>query len=274
MLRNLRQLGSVLLLATLLSACGGSTPGQGPQANGEDGSEALVDAESSPTIAPTETPVPPMFPVPINRGLASLDSYRMSYTNDVYDSVPDQRSVITFVVAQDKEADATYNSTESQITTEDYQVASTHIEEQIVIGNQVCILSDGVATVNIMSDSARELSGIMSQGFTYNPIIENPEFVSEGVVNGVPVRLYEFEVTSVSATSDAEVGRAEGNYALADDGDYLVEYRLDMELRTGPEGAPEAEYSVSFFDLSLEGINEPQEIVFPETCETAFQFAP
>jgi hypothetical protein len=215
-----------------------------------------------------------MLPVPINQGLASLNSYRMSYTNDVYDSVPDQRSVTTFVVARDKEADAAYNSTESQVTTEDYQVQSTTLQEQYVIGNQVCILQDGVATVNFMSDSAQELTGLMSQGFTYNPLIENPEFIGEDMVNGVPVRLYEFEVTSVSATSEAEVGRAEGSYALADDGDYLVNYRLDMELRTGPEDDPAAEYSVSFFDLSLEGINEPQEIVFPETCETAFQFAP
>ncbi len=136
------------------------------------------------------------------------------------------------------------------------------------------MLSNGVATVNFMSDSARDISSVMSQGITYDPIIENPEFVGEDVINNVPVRLYDFEVTSVSASSESEVGRAEGNYALADDGDYLVTYRLDMELRTGPEGDPEAEYSVSFFQLSLENINEPVEIAFPETCQTAFQFAP
>jgi hypothetical protein len=267
----------MLVFAVLLASCGG--PANGEPASTDDGgsvSSAATEAPAEEQTAPTstESPAEPMLPVPINEGLASLNSYRMSYTNDVYDSVPDQRSVTTFVVARDKDADATYNSTESQVTSEDYQVQSTTLQEQYVIGNQVCILQDGVATVNFMSDSAQELTGLMSQGFTYNPLIENPEFVGEDTVNGVPVRLYEFEVTSVSATSEAEVGRAEGKYALADDGDYLVNYRLDMELRTGPEGDPEAEYSVSFFDLSLEGINEPQEIVFPETCDTAFQFAP
>lgn len=264
----------MLLLAALLSACGGSTPEQGSQANGEEGSDELADAGSNPTVAPTETPVPPMFPVPINRGLASLDSYRMSYTNDIYDSVPDQRSVTTFIVAQDKERGATYNSTESQVATEDYQIVSTTIQEQYIIGNQVCMLQDGVATVNIMSDSARELSSMTSQGLTFEPIIENPEYVGEDNVNGVPVRLYQFEVTSMSAASAAELTHADGNYALAVDGDYLVDYYLEMELRTGPEGEQGAEYSQSIFDLSLEGVNQPQEIVFPESCDTAFQFAP
>jgi hypothetical protein len=267
---------SMLVLTVSLVSCGGPTSDEASSSDGGSGSSTISTAptaeQASP--APTESPAERMLPVPINQGLASLDSYRMSYTNDVYDSVPDQRSVTTFVVAQDKENDAAYNSTESQITTEDYQIVSTTLQEQYVIGNQVCILQDGVATVNIMSDSARELSGLMSQGFTYNPLIENPEFVGEDAVNGVPVRLYDFEVTSVSATSKSEVGQAEGKYALADDGDYLVTYRLDMELRTGPEGDPEAEYSVSFFDLSLENINEPQEITFPESCQTAFQFAP
>jgi hypothetical protein len=42
-----------------------------------------------------------------------------------------------------------------------------------------------------------------------------------------------------------------------------------MELRTGPEGDPEAESSVSFFELSLEEINQPVEIVFPPNCQAA-----
>jgi hypothetical protein len=276
MLQNRTLIGFVFLLTFLMTACGGSTSDETTAMleEHESSSSSAATVEEQVAATATESPAEPMYPVPINQGLASLDSYRMSYTNDVYDSVPDQRSVITFVVAQDKENEAAYNSTESQITTKDYEVVSTSIQEQYVIGNQVCLLSDGVATVNIMSDSARELSGLMSQGFTYNPLIENPEFAGEDTVNGVPVHLYDFEVTSVSATSESEVGQAEGKYALADDGDYLVTYRLDMELRTGPEGDPEAEYSVSFFDLSLENINEPQEITFPESCQTAFQFAP
>ena len=274
MFRDLQQLGILLVLAALLSACGGSTPGQESPANGEQSSDELVEAGSSPTVAPTETPVPPMFPVPINRGLASLDSYRLSYTNDIYDSVPDQRVVTIVIVAQDTESGATYNSIETQSATEDYQIVSTTVQEQYIVGNQVCMLQDGVATINIMSDSARELTSMTSQGMTYEPIIENPEYAGEDTVNGVPVRLYEFEVTSMSATSDAELAHADGNYALAVDGDYLVDYYLEMELRTGPEGDETAEYSESIFDLSLEGINEPQEISFPESCETAFQFAP
>ena len=74
---------------------------------------------------------------------------------------------------------------------------------------------------------------------------------------------------SLGAASEAEATRADGNYAIAIDGDYLVHYRFDMELRTGPEGDPSAESSVSFFEVSLEQVNQPVEIAFPADCQAA-----
>jgi hypothetical protein len=109
----------------------------------------------------------------------------------------------------------------------------------------------------------------MSQVIVFNPLIENPVFVSESVVNGVPVRNYTFELRSLDAAAEVEATRAGGTYAVAVDGDYLVRYRLDLELRTGPEGDPAAESSVFVVEVSLEQINQPIEITFPPGCPAA-----
>ncbi len=260
-------LGLVLVMMLLSTACG--TASNGDNQAGDAGSEDPTPAVEQPEVVPTEINTDRMLPVPIDEGLASLDSYRMTYVNDVYDSVPDQRSVITFVVAHDKATDANYNSSETQVTTEDYEVISSQVQEQYVIGNEICMLANGQAQFTAMSDMARQLTNFMSQGLQFDPPIENPVYTGDDTINGLPVRTYDFNVTSANATSDAEVARAEGHYALADDGDYLVDYRLDMELRTAPDGDPDAEYSVSFFDLELVDINQGTVIVFPEACLNA-----
>ena len=265
--------GIIVVMVSAIYACA-FFPGGKDEANNGNGStsEGNGEAQVTATISPTDTPeiaTGPELPVPVNEGLASLNSFQMTYVNDVYDSVPDQRSVITFVIAQDQEAEARYNRTETLVTTEDYEVTESNIEEQYVIGNDVCFLRNGQAQFTTMSDSGRQIMDMMTQTLEVNPIIENPEFQGEDIVNGIPVRTYTFEVRSMDAMAEAETEQALGHYAIAQDGDYLVDYRLDMELRTAPQGDEEAEYSISFFDLQLEGINQPQEIAMPETCQTA-----
>lgn len=210
-----------------------------------------------------------MLPVSINEGLASLDSYRLTYTNDIFDSVSQQRSVSTFVVASDRNADSSYSRNETRITTEADELISEDVQEQFMIGNQMCQVAADGAEVTALSATAQVMSDLMSQVVDFNPLIENPVYVGEDVVNGVPVRTYTFELRSVGAASEIEVDRAEGSYAVAEDGDYVVHYRLDLELRTGAEGDPEAEYTDSSFELSLEEINQPVEIAFPPSCQGA-----
>jgi len=245
--------GFGLLVIMVGTACGMSSLGD-PSASRR--------GESS-TPEPTEAP---MLPVSINEGLASLDSYRMTYTSDVLDSVSQERTTVTFVAARDGAADADYNRTETRVTTEADEVVSDDVQEQFVIGHQLCAVTDGEAQMTPISGTAQVLSDLMSQVVVFRPLIENPVYVGEDVVNGVPVRNYTFEVRSVGATPGVEATRADGDYAIAVDGDYLVHYRLDIELRTGAEGDPEAESSVSSFELSLEDINQPVELAFPSTC--------
>jgi hypothetical protein len=271
-MRRIVVVATVLMLSAL--ACGlpgrgdstesGPTPA-GPAESEESGSVATSESGGAPT--PTDQPDVPLLPVPLNEGLASLDSYRMTYINDVYDSASDERSVITFVVARDDAADASYNSNESQVTDEDYQVKSMDLQEQYFVGNQVCVLSNGEAEFSTISSTAREMMGlVMGQVIQFNPLIENPEYVGEDVIRGIPVHTYTFEVRSIASASEDEVSKAEGHYAIAVDGEYLVDYRLDMEVRTAPEGDAAADFSISFFALTLEDINQPVGIEMPANC--------
>jgi hypothetical protein len=258
--------GFGLLVMIVGSACGLSSLGGAPD-GATPGTGAATAAGGSPgTPAPPEAAV---LPVSINEGLASLDSYRMTYINDIYDSLGQERTVTTFIVARDRDTDASYNRTETLVTSGDGEVVSEDVEEQFAIGHQVCVFSEGAGEITTISDTAQVMSDLMSQVFVIQPLIENPVFVAEDVVSGVPVRTYTFEVRSIDAASDVEVARSDGSYAIAVDGDYLLRYRLDLELRTGAEGDPEAESSVSSFDLLLEEINQPVEITFPETCQLA-----
>lgn len=243
--------GSACVLSTVATGEGG-TPG------------AEIDAAT--TREPAGAPV---LPVSINEGLASLDSYRMTYTGDVFDSVSQVRTETTLVAARDRASDATYNLTETRTTSGESEGESLDVQEQFAIGDQLCVLSDGEASMTPVSEMAQVLSDLMSQVIVFQPLIENPVFVAEDVVNDVPVRTYTFEVRSVGATTDVEASRSDGTYAVAIDGDYLVQYRLDIELRTGAEGDPEAEFSTFFIDLSLEDVNQPVDIAFPPECLAA-----
>jgi hypothetical protein len=257
---KMRIAGFALLVIIIGTACGLPSVAGAPEGAGDD----VTDAP-----APDEAPT---VPVPINQGLASLDSYRMTYTNDVFDSTTQERTTLTLVVASDRASDASHTRSETVVTAGD-EVVSQEVEEQIVIGNQVCAVTDGEAEFTVMSDTARVMTDLMSQVVDFNPLIENPVFVEETVVNGVPVRTYTFELRSIGAASEVEAARADGSYAIAVDGEYLVDYRLDLDLRTGAEDDPEATSSVSFFDLTLEEINQPVEISLPANCLEAQSFA-
>jgi hypothetical protein len=246
--------GLGILVLFVGSACGLSSRGDDP----------AVAQEEGPTPTPTEAP---MMPVSINDGLASLDSYRMTYRTSLFDSSSQQRTETTIVLARDQESDTSYARTETKVSEEQSQEASVESEEQYRVGNQLCHVVDGEAELTTLSGPAQVLSDLMSQVIVFEPLIENPVYVRDEIVNGVPARTYTFEVRSVDAAPDVEATRAGGSYAIAVDGEYLVQYTLDMELRTGPEEAAESEHSDILVEASLEQINQPLDLVIPPNCQ-------
>ena len=160
--------GLGLLVLIVGSACGISS---------QVGTPAAGDAETPTSEPATEAP---LLPVSINEGLASLDSYRMTYTTDVFNSVTRERSVSTFVVSSDADADASYNRTETRVTGEADELVSEDVQEQYMIGNQVCQVAGGEAELTTMSDTARVMSDLMSRVVVFKPLIENPVYVGRG----------------------------------------------------------------------------------------------
>ncbi len=256
MMSRKRHAGLSLFVLLVGTACGLSSAGN--LAGGEGG--------EAPTPSPTAAPV---LPVSINEGLASLDSYRMTYVTDSFDSASQERSVVTLVVSRDGATDTDYTRTETRVTGAGAEVLSEDVQEQYLMGSQVCAVAGGEAEATTISGAARALSDLMAKVVVFNPLIENPVCAGRDIVSGVPVRTCTFEVRSVGAGSEVEVARADGTYAIADDGDYLVHYRLDMELRTAVEGSSEAQVSTLAIEVSLDQINQPTGIVIPEGCQIA-----
>jgi hypothetical protein len=138
-------------------ACGISSLGSGPQSTSETASPE-----------PTEAPV---LPVSINEGLASLDSYRMTFTSDIYDSSAKQRTVNMGIVARNRGTDASYNRTETHVTGDEEGDISQDLEEQYAIGDQLCSISDGEGELTTISETAQVMSDLMSQVVVFHPLI-------------------------------------------------------------------------------------------------------
>jgi hypothetical protein len=272
MMSNERPLVLGALVLSVAGACGLSSAVNPPE-EGAGTLQAGADPGEEVEVPPAEGSAgAPLLPVPINEGLASLDSYHMTYTSDVFDSASQTRTQTTLITDLDRESDASYNRTETRTTGEDSSEDSEAVQEQFAIGDHLCTVSDGEAEMTIVSEMAQVLSDLMSRVVVLQPLIEDPVFVGEDVVNGVPVRTYTFEVRSVEATTEVEVSRSDGAYAVAIDGDYLVHYRLDLELRSGAEGDPQAEFSTFSIEVSLEDVNLPVDIAFPDACVAADSF--
>ena len=127
---RMRIVGFGLVVMIVGSACGLSSAGRIPGRPG---------VEESPTAEPTEVPV---LPVSINEGLASLDSYRMTYTNDIYDS-RNPRADRDHVRGRQRSecgrqlhphGDASHGRESDELVSED-------VQEQFAIGNQLCQVS-------------------------------------------------------------------------------------------------------------------------------------
>lgn len=73
----------------------------------------------------------------------------------------------------------------------------------------------------------------------------------------------------MAAASEDDVNIADGHYAIDMDGVYLVDYRLDMEVGTAVQSDQDLHYSVSSFQLTLDGVNQPVDIELTSACVPA-----
>lgn len=212
---------------------------------------------------PTATPMP-STPVGIHEGLASLDSYiftiRMLSTgptaSDFSETINETHYTSTL--------DATYTRISSTSSDAENPERQSSIQESYRIGSDSCNVSEEEYTYDTQEPAAEEMSKLLTNLLDFYPVVNEPVFVGEEVINGISSNHFSFFIPNLGTENGLEATINEGNYWIAVDGRYLVKYSLVTEIRSNPDDAVHTEVSVD-----LTSVNQSIEIVFPQGCITA-----
>jgi hypothetical protein len=275
----------ISILFILMLACnlpGRSTPPSGqvspttPASDGSvaitqpasgDGSTQVADATTvpSPTPTPTLTPTPtpiPSIPVSIQEGLASLNSYSLiiettSYTTTITDQTS---SRIEFNYSQELDAQFTHYVLTVPVEGEEPSQVDSYVYS---IGNDQCSGNDadGWEYVSYTAQE-KEMQDILIGMADLIPLIDDPVYVESVEINGVMTNHFTFQISGVGAASGVDVTANQGEYWLAQDGQYIIRYSLVLE--TIDPNTQTLLHTEFFIDLTT--INQPIPIAYPAGC--------
>jgi len=245
---------AVLGLACNLLSSGGKTPPPASQGVPGGGSQP-VD-----TDAPAGTP--PAEPVSINDGLGSLNSYQMAVMihmvgPDLLDS-----NTVTITVQHSKDLDATYTHYEMVRTAKNPDDAGNSNSDNYSIGNDQCSYDGEEYDWSSSTPAEAEMTDLSKSMISLTPLIDNPTFVAQEEINGIPANHFTFTVSGLGVESGAQVNLNQGDYWLAVDGQYIVKYLLTVETSTDPQTNVYHEE----ISIDLTQINQPISISFPQGC--------
>ena len=213
---------------------------------------------------------PPSDPVNMTDGLASLNSYQLTIT--IKSTGPDPSESSTLMIenwySQDLEAGHT-QITQSNIPKEGGD-PSTNVTEMYEIGNDQCSGSETDWSWTSMAPNEKEILDLAKNMLGFTPLIDNPAFVAQETVNGVPSNHFTFNISGLGVKSGAVVIANQGDYWLAVDGQYIVKYILDIATSVDPQT------NVLHEEISIEltQINQPVDISFPQECLDAALVTP
>jgi len=240
----------ILMLACSLSAI--KTGSDGKEEGSDDGGGILLGKDE-----------PNPIPVSFNEGLASLDSYHLKLTVNSTGPGANDSSSFTLESKRSKASDSSYSHISNMSTSEESPDPSSSDNYIYRIGNDRCAGSDSQGwDWQSSTDAERELQEVANRLIGFTPLIENPKFVGQEEVNGIPTDRVSFSVSGIGARSGAEVRVNEGNYWLAKDGQYLVKYSLVLEMSLEEN----AQISREEILLEMNNINQPVSISFPQGC--------
>jgi len=252
-----RMIMVVSLLVMLMMACnlasnnGGNPTDQGPVGNGNN----------------SHDPVPVSF----NEGLASLDSYAMTFKFSSIGPDPTQSSTTSIQRQRSNDTNGSFTSTNMSVISAgggDPEASDSTIYQ---IGNDQCSGNDmdGWSWTSTTPAEA-EMQGLISGMIGLTPLFDKPAFVAAETVNGIPTNHFTFKVSGLGASSGAAVNINQGDYWLAVDGQYIVKYTLIVETSLS------ADTEVLHEEISIEmnQINQPVSIAFPQGCLDASLVTP
>ncbi len=239
---------------------------------------AAATATGLSALPPTATPVPtptrrPPNPamVGMRTGLASLNSYQTTLRALISGPEPTDQNEMTMITQVDSAKKASRTRNETREVSADNPKGSTDASETIAIGNQQCEISgQGASQKGKLTDQQAiesDLRGTLTGLLDVTLSAENPTFVAEETVNGIPTNHFTFKVTQLGKDSGAVVRNNKGDYWLARDGQYLVKYTLALEAATAAQGSAKALVFKADVSYELSNVNAPVTIAFPAFCK-------
>jgi hypothetical protein len=286
MLRIKRLLVGLSILVLVSLACnlpnsGGNNPTEAPvgesqqvQPQAEQGQpqQPAGEAPQAQVIVVTATPAPteiPWAPIGLWEGLSSLNSYRLTIrtVNDGPTAI--DKSTTTYFIEMGSDGDSSHTHTDSFERFEDDPQGDYDVSDQYQIGNFTCEYSEGDYEADKTEEDpmAQEITDQWFKLIDVLPKVNDPIFVGSEMLNGVMTNHFTFTLEGLGSESGAEVVRKDGEYWLAQDGQYVVKYSVFMETRNGPVGDPNTQVLHTEFFIEVTDINQEIVITLPAICQ-------
>jgi hypothetical protein len=274
----------VLLLASLACSMpniGGSSPAQEPVGEAEqvqpqqqsgEGQTQSGESPAAQIIIITATPEPtaiPSQPIGLWEGLSSLNSYRLTIRAINNGPTAVDRSTNTYVIEMGSNGDSSHTHNESFSSSEDDPEGYFDITDQYQVGDLTCEYADGdyEATITEEDPMIREITDQWFKLIDLLPKVNDPVFVGAEMLNGVMTNHFTFSLEGLGSESGAEVVHKDGEYWLAQDGQYVVKYSVIMETRNGPVGDANTQVVHTEFYIEVTDINQEIVITLPDICQ-------
>jgi len=270
MLRNKRYF---MLLAILLAAglaCNLSRSGDTQPSTSGQGQEPAVTEQApgggiSLFGSPTEVP---SKPIGLRQGLSSLDSYRL--TIRMVNNGPSalDKSESTFTIESGSDGESSHITNHSVSSSEESPEAETDESDEYFVGNRQCsVPKDSEVDTSDMDPMIREVFDAWYGMLDLVPTVNEPVFVSAEEMNGITANHFKFTVKGLGKDTGSEVVSSDGEYWLAQDGQYIVKYVVQIETRNGPAADANTKTVHSEFLIDVKDINQNIVIEMPAACQ-------
>jgi hypothetical protein len=211
----------------------------------------------------------PSNPIGLRAGLSSLNSYRLTIRIINNGPTAQDKNQTTITIESGTDGKSSHTKFESITSSADSPEAQSSITDQYTIGNQQCSFSSGdsESSKSDMDPMAREVLDTWYTLIDLVPAVNEPVLIGEEDINGIRTNHFKFKVGGLGVNSGAEVVSSDGEYWLAQDGQYIVKYSVAIETRNGPAGDVNTKTMHSEFHIEVTDINQNIVITLPANCQ-------